>query len=284
MIRHSWALVVVMSLVVGCGSGGGGGGGDGGEATALAPLLKSVEVDVGYGTIGNLLVDGINLMGTTVQPDGQPYKGGAYLIGSCSSNDDENNVTSRTFGPFTPLHVGESAVWLGTMKTINGSRNCLGPDYTWILSRPTPTTLHSTIDIYNVRQALASLSVPADFVKQPSSRFVYSHPPMEVAARSCEIDVVDARAMSFLELPRVCDNGAGILAGFAIQRPPLDYAEWRNDDLRVGLRRQVLGGDYQYFIAFNVPGTDALQASWDHGPIPVGTTLHAEEEWELFSY
>lgn len=283
MIRQSWALVVMMCFVLGCGSGGGDGA-EGGQATSRAPLLKAVEVEIGYGTIGNLLVDGINIMGTTIQPGGQPYKGGAYLIGSCTSRDDENNVTSRTFGPFTPLHPGESAVWLGTMETINGSKSCRGPDYTWVLSRPTPTTLHSTIDIYNVRQSLASLSVPADFVKQSGSRFAYPRPPMEVAVRNCDIDVVGAHTMSFLDLPRVCDNGAGILAGFAIQRPPLDYAEWRNDELRVGLRRQILGGDYQYLIAFNVPGADALQASWDHGPIPVGSTLHAEEEWELFSY
>ena len=107
---------------------------------------------------------------------------------------------------------------------------------------------------------------------------------MEVPISKCDPEVVDRSSLLFQDLPSVCDNGTGILAGFAIQYGPLDYVEWRSEESRIGLRRRVLGGDYQYFIAFNVPGTDNIQASWDRGPIPVGATLHAEEEWEIFSY
>ena len=66
-----------------CGSGGGGGS-DGGGGNRLTN--EEVEWQVGNGTIGNILFNGVNLTGDTpfVTINGQhkKYKGGGYEIGS----------------------------------------------------------------------------------------------------------------------------------------------------------------------------------------------------------
>lgn len=262
---------MLAAAVLGCGDGSGGG--------------LSVDVLVANGTISHIFVGSTDLFGTTIMGDGNPYRGAAYLIGSCTSVDDENNVTTRTFDVAAPLPVSTSMTWSGSLTTINGSNSCTGPDYTWVISRPDERTLRSTVDIFNVRSTLRSLSLPSDFFKDPVNRFDYGRPGFRRTIDGCRTANVNASGLLFQDLAPTCNNGAGIFVGFATQSPPLGIAEWRNDRLRIGLRRTILGGNYLRVLAFNAPGADNLQPSWDNGgTIGPGMRLHAEEEWTIFQY
>ncbi len=262
-----WPLL--LAAVLGCGGGSSSG--------------VPVDVFVAQGTVGAIVVGAVDLFGTTIQGDGTPYDGAAYLIGSCTSVDDGNNVTSRTFEIPQPLEVGESLTWSGTLNTINGSGACLGPDYTWTLSRPAAHTLTSVVDVFNVRQTLLSLSLPSDFTKDPGNRFVYERSGFRRTVDGCSTSAVGDVGLSYDALAQTCDNGAGILVGFGTQAPPSSFVEWRNDRQRVGLRRTILASNYRHVSVFNAPGTDNLQPSWDGGPINPGATLHAEEEWQILA-
>jgi hypothetical protein len=268
------AVPILAATVIGCG----GGGDSSGRIT--------VDVLVAKGTISNIFVGGTDIFGTTITGDGSPYLGAAYLIGSCSTVDDGNNVTTRTFDVPEALPVAGSVSWSGTLTTINGSNSCAGPDYTWVLSRPDATTLRSTVDVYNVRSTLRSLSLPSDFFKDPGNRFEYGRPGFAKTIDGCQTQNVSSTGLLFQELSPTCHNGAGIFVGFAIQSPPLGIAEWRSDRFGIGVRRTILGGNYRHVIAFNAPGADNLQPSWDSGggTIRPGMTLHGEEEWTVFRY
>jgi len=267
VIRRSLALALLAAL--GCG----------GSSSSGVPI----DVLVAKGTISSIVVGPTDLFGTTIQGDGTPYDGAAYLIGSCTSTDDANNVTSRTFEAPELLEVGESVTWSGTLSTINGSSSCLGPDYSWTLSRPGAHTLTSVVDVFNVRQTLLSLSLPSDFTKDPGNRFAYQRSGFRRTVSGCTTGAVGDVGLSYEALAPTCHNGAGLFVGFAIQTPPSSFVEWRSDRNRIGLRRTILAGNYQHVSVFNAPGADNLQPSWDGGPIRPGASLHSEEEWQIFA-
>ena len=267
-LRRLLGSSLVATLLFGCGGGG-------------SPR-SSVDVLVSRGTIGSIVVGHTDIFGVTIQGDGTPYRGAAYLIGSCSNVDDGNNVTSRTFEPLEALDVGEAVTWTGTLSTINGSNACLGPDYAWTLTRTGEHTLHSVVDVFNVRDTLLSLSLPSDFVKDPGNRFAYERASFLRTVDDCRTTRVDDFGLPYEGLMPTCHNGAGLFIGFGFQSPPSSFVEWRSDRHRVGLRRTILGGNYHHLSVFNAPGADNLQPSWDRGPIHAGSTLRGEEEWLIF--
>ncbi len=269
---RSAALWLALAWLAGSGCGSGS-----------APT-DAINIFISNGTVSNLFVGSTDIFGTTITGAGDPYLGAAYLIGSCSAVDDGNNVTTRTFDTPTPMPLGGSVTFSGQMRTINGSTSCTGPDYTWTLTRPDNRTLHSVVDVFNVRSVLRSLSMPSDFLKDPRNRFVYGRSGFSKTIDGCRTQSVDGNGLFYQELTPSCSNGAGIFVGFAIQAPPAPFVEWRNERLGIGLRRTILGGNYKHITVFSAPGADNLQPSWDDGPIRPGARLHAEEDWTIFDF
>ena len=258
----------LFAALVGCGGGS-------------TPSGGGVDVLVSQGTIGSLVVGLTDIFGTTIQGDGTPYDGAAYIIGSCTNVDDGNNVTSRTFAPLEALDVGEGVTWTGALTTINGSNACVGPDYAWTLTRTGSHTLHSVVDVFNVRDTLLSLSLPSDFIKDPGNRFVFERSRFLKTTADCRTVRDNGFGLFYHDLAPTCHNGAGIFVGFGLQTPPSSFVEWRSDRHRVGLRRTILAANYHHVSVFSAPGADNLQPSWDGSPVRAGASLHAEEEWQI---
>ncbi|MBI2035694.1 MAG: hypothetical protein HYT12_03360 [Candidatus Liptonbacteria bacterium] len=285
-----WRVVFVFSIVVtfsACGGGGGSGGDGGGRHTN-----EEVEWQVGNGTIGNILFNGVNLTGETpfVTLNGQhkKYKGGGYDIGSCDITDDNNNITTRNFGPFHALRAGTSERWRGTLETIDRSSSCLGPEYDWTLTNIDGFHLRSSTHIYNIRTPLISLSFPTDFSKDPTDEFRFSSRGYNMTVFGCEQEHINDFGFIFEGIPSECITpGADVKQGLAIKGAPISFFELRRLSLGIGFRRTVLNGsNYRSFMALNHPGDHTLQASWDRGdenrPLMPGEELFAEEMLEIF--
>ena len=184
--------------------------------------------------------------------------------------------------------MGESETWSGTLNTIDHSTSCLGPNYDWTVTNIDGFHLRSSTHIYNIRTPIVSLSLPADFTKDPTDEFRFSSRGYNMTVFGCEIERINDFGFAFEGIPSECIvPGVDVRQGWAAKSAPVSFIELRRPSLGIGFRRNILpGSNYRYFMALNHPGDHTLMAGWDRSdenrPLMPGEELVANEELEIF--